>query len=326
MMSACGATRPFHFSTDDVPAQQRADAVRAMHDLSTLPSKPEPIEPLPACRIRVDVTQWALPGLGILAGNLCGVRQHTRSERSAPAGADGVFFGMTVAGNSIFRQHDDEIVVHGGDGFLASRGDRGFSITRPTPTRFIGLRLPRTALAALVPDLDCPQVRIIPRTSPALSLLKKYLSVVDEAVLAAPEVQRVVVGQIYDLTALVIGATREAALAAGRTARAARLYAIKMDIIAHLHDGTLNSAAVACRQRVTLRYLQKLFEMEGSSYSEFVLGERLTRAHRLLTNPLYVSRPIGVIAYDVGFNDLSYFNRKFRQRYGATPSDVRYSR
>ncbi|RVC16943.1 AraC family transcriptional regulator, partial [Mesorhizobium sp. M7A.F.Ca.AU.002.02.1.1] len=24
-----------------------------------------------------------------------------------------------------------------------------------------------------------------------------------------------------------------------------------------------------------------------------------------------------------GFNDLSYFNRAFRRRYGATPSDVR---
>ena len=52
-----------------------------------------------------------------------------------------------------------------------------------------------------------------------------------------PEVQRVVVGQIYDLTALALGATREGALAAGRTARVARLHAIKMDIIAHLHDG-----------------------------------------------------------------------------------------
>jgi AraC-like DNA-binding protein len=76
---------------------------------------------------------------------------------------------------------------------------------------------------------------------------------------------------------------------------------------------------------VTLRYLQKLFEMEGSNYSTFVLGERLTRAHRLLTSPLHADRPIGAIAYNVGFNDLSYFNRTFRRRYGATPSDVRHT-
>jgi AraC-like DNA-binding protein len=99
-----------------------------------------------------------------------------------------------------------------------------------------------------------------------------------------------------------------------------------MDIIAHLGDGALSIAAVASRQGVALRSLQKLFEVEGSSYSEFVLSERLTRAHGLLTNPLYAGRSISAIAYDVGFNDLSYFNRKFRQRYGMTPSDVRNHR
>ena len=32
-MSTCGATKPFHFSTDDVPAQQRAEAARGMHGI-----------------------------------------------------------------------------------------------------------------------------------------------------------------------------------------------------------------------------------------------------------------------------------------------------
>ncbi|RUX33774.1 helix-turn-helix domain-containing protein, partial [Mesorhizobium sp. M7A.F.Ca.CA.002.09.1.1] len=34
-------------------------------------------------------------------------------------------------------------------------------------------------------------------------------------------------------------------------------------------------------------------------------------------------RSITAIAYEAGFNDLSYFNRAFRRRYDATPSDVR---
>jgi len=29
------------------------------------------------------------------------------------------------------------------------------------------------------------------------------------------------------------------------------------------------------------------------------------------------------VAFDAGFGDLSYFNRVFRRRFGATPSDVR---
>ena len=32
---------------------------------------------------------------------------------------------------------------------------------------------------------------------------------------------------------------------------------------------------------------------------------------------------IATIAYDVGFGDLSYFNRRFRRQYGMTPREVR---
>ena len=32
---------------------------------------------------------------------------------------------------------------------------------------------------------------------------------------------------------------------------------------------------------------------------------------------------ISSVAFDVGFGDLSYFNRTFRRRYGATPSEIR---
>jgi AraC-like DNA-binding protein len=32
---------------------------------------------------------------------------------------------------------------------------------------------------------------------------------------------------------------------------------------------------------------------------------------------------VSSIALDAGFGDISYFNRAFRRRYGATPSDVR---
>ena len=34
-------------------------------------------------------------------------------------------------------------------------------------------------------------------------------------------------------------------------------------------------------------------------------------------------RRISDIAFDCGFNDLSYFNRAFRKRFGATPSELR---
>jgi AraC-like DNA-binding protein len=47
--------------------------------------------------------------------------------------------------------------------------------------------------------------------------------------------------------------------------------------------------------------------------------------HRMLSDPRLADRSIGSIAFDVGFGDLSYFNRTFRGRYGATPGEIRKS-
>ncbi|MEI9925860.1 MAG: helix-turn-helix transcriptional regulator [Bradyrhizobium sp.] len=61
----------------------------------------------------------------------------------------------------------------------------------------------------------------------------------------------------------------------------------------------------------------------GTTFTDFVLGGRLARAHRMLLDPHCLDRSISAVAYEAGFGDLSYFNRTFRRRYGATPSDIR---
>jgi AraC-like DNA-binding protein len=43
----------------------------------------------------------------------------------------------------------------------------------------------------------------------------------------------------------------------------------------------------------------------------------------LLTSPNRPDRTISAIAFDASFGDLSHFNRLFRRRFGATPSEVR---
>jgi AraC-like DNA-binding protein len=47
--------------------------------------------------------------------------------------------------------------------------------------------------------------------------------------------------------------------------------------------------------------------------------------HRKLIDLRFASQAISSLAFDAGFGDLSYFNRAFKRRYGATPSDVRRS-
>jgi AraC-like DNA-binding protein len=139
-----------------------------------------------------------------------------------------------------------------------------------------------------------------------------------------PELQQIAVTHVYDLLALALGASRDAAqIAIGRGMRAARLHAIKTQISARLSDRELTVNTVASSHNITPRYVQMLFETEGITFSEYLLAQRLNSARRRLVDPRFADRTIAAIAFAAGFHDLSYFNRSFRRRFGVTPSDVR---
>jgi len=159
-----------------------------------------------------------------------------------------------------------------------------------------------------------------------LRLLSGYADLVTATVEAmSPDVHRAAETHVRDLLALAIGATRDGAeVARGRGLRAARLRAIEADIETNL-GGDLSPRALAARHGVSPRYVHKLFEGEGTTLSRYVLGKRLACVHRALSDPRLAACSIAGLAYDTGFGDLSTFNREFRRRYGATPSDVRAS-
>jgi AraC-like DNA-binding protein len=77
------------------------------------------------------------------------------------------------------------------------------------------------------------------------------------------------------------------------------------------------------RQGITPRYVHKLFEVEGISFSQFVLEARLARAYHMLTDSQHAGMTISAVAFLAGFGDLSHFNHSFRRRYGSSPSGIR---
>jgi AraC-like DNA-binding protein len=57
--------------------------------------------------------------------------------------------------------------------------------------------------------------------------------------------------------------------------------------------------------------------------SGFILESRLHVCKEALIDPAFQRLQISEIAFRWGFNSLSHFCRTFRQRYGASPGDVR---
>ena len=157
-----------------------------------------------------------------------------------------------------------------------------------------------------------------------MQLLTGYAAMLyDSRAIATPAAVGLAVKHVYDLMALAIGPGKDAAEASrAGGARAARLRAIKDDIAANLRpDLSINT--VAARHRLPVRYVQRLFESEGLSFTAYVAEQRLLRAHRMLTDPRFAERSIGLIAFEAGFGHMPYFNRAFRGRFGETPSGVR---
>ena len=307
------------FSTDDVAPRDR---IALWRELVFQSSFDVDIAPAAAGPFRATATVHQLPGLRILSGTSPAA---TYRRAISKVEADDIALQFGSCDDVSTSLHRREAAIARYDAFLLPCGDSA-SIRLPHESRFITLRLPRSAIAQNVANLGDSYCRRMLADTPALCLLRHYLGLLDEVphALAAPELQHSAVTHIYDLIVMILGATGDAAeVAAGRGVRAARLKAIKDDIVRHLGDERLSVGAVAVRHGVTPRSVQRLFEESGATFTEYVVAQRLARAHRLVTDPRLAGRTLTAIAFDVGFSDLSYFNRAFRRRFGATPSDVR---
>ena len=311
--------RILRFSTDELPERDRLPIMREVH--GRLCAKVD-IEPASGVPLRYSVIAWALPGLTVSMFSESPLTVRRTRELLADGNDDVVFAVPPTAANMLSHRGRELSPI--GDAVLLSAADV-MRIDVASGSQCPMVALSRRRLAPLVPGLEDAFMRPVPRDSEALQLLTRYVRLFDDQQsLATPELRSLVVNHVYDLVALALGPTRDAAAVAnGRGVRAARLNAIKTEILNRLNSHKLSLAGLAARQGVTPRHVQMLFESDGTTFSQFLLGQRLACAHRMLSNPLLAAQTITAIACEAGFGDLSHFNRAFRRRYGESPSDVR---
>jgi AraC-like DNA-binding protein len=319
-VSASDIFSTMDFSTDDLPEQDRIAMWREHFGRVAFRMQIEPTEEQP---FEAHVTSRILPGLNLLRSGLSAVRL-TRARELIADGNDDLILVVNRTGSVAITGRGREVSLREGDALLRS-GDEVTVFERACYGEALVLRIPRFILSSLVVDVDGATMRVIPRQSGALKLLTCYMkALIDERTPGTPELQHLIVKHVADLAALALGATRDAeSMAKVRGLPAARLRAAKTYIIENSARRDLSIAMVAAHLGVTPRYLQRLFEMDGKTFSVWLLSQRLLRAHGLLCNSQFAGQAVSAIAYDVGFGDLSYFNRCFRKQYGLTPREVR---
>jgi AraC-like DNA-binding protein len=305
-------------ATDPVPPRERVAVAREIFGREILNLE---LDADPNAVLRVDFTMRALTGLKFVTGFASGVVSRRTRQLLADSNDD-LFLSLNETDRFIISQRGKEVTLGVGDAVLVSCAEPG--AFRRSTGRAIGLRVPRAVFAHIAPTVEDMVGLLIPHHSEPLRLLRAYVKILDhDEALPTPELRHLAVSHVHDLLMLAInGSGDRGRLAAERGLKAARLHAIKSHIAQHLPASDLSITAVATAHQLTERYVQRLFEADGTTFSIFVRNQRLARAYRLLNDPRQAGRAISAIAYECGFGDISHFNRMFRRLYGMSPSEM----
>lgn len=327
-----GSTRPrvteldgrvVQFSTEDIAEQDRVAFWREHFGRIMLRADIEPARDVPFCARN----RWlSLPDLQLLDVASSAVRISRRRQHLAD-GNDDVVVAINSTGSIVIASGGQQQTLREGEAIVLS-GAEPFTFDRLSFGHSFSFRVPRRAFETTDLSIDEALMRPIGRDRGALRLLAHYASWLmhSTGTLDRPLLNRSV-RHLNDLLVLAIDDAPDfAAATRARGLRAARLKLAKAHIISHSERRDISIGSVATSLHVTPRYLQRLFEADGTTFSEFLIRQRLARAHQLLCDPNVQTLAISSIAYDVGFGDLSYFNRRFRRQYGLTPGEVRHEK
>ncbi|MFI0843494.1 AraC family transcriptional regulator [Mesorhizobium sp. IMUNJ 23232] len=217
-------------------------------------------------------------------------------------------------------------VVHRVDSpVLVTEGEAG-DIRQPGGFNFHLLDIPPQLLIGRVANAYDMVARPLDAAPQAAAHLKRYIGILPQITQGEPDSALFdhIATTLIDLVALVLGANGDSAdLARMRGLRAARLEDVFALIRKHYADPEFSTAHVARKLGLTPRYVNDLLQETGTGFADRVIELRLQAARKMLADKGKDRLKVIDIAYAVGFGEVSYFNRRFRQRFGEKPSEAR---
>jgi AraC-like DNA-binding protein len=270
----------------------------------------------------VEISQVGSLSFGTAYGS-SGSFLRTRSLLSD--GHDDLVLLTAIKGDALAVQRGSSIELRPSDMCLTSLDHIGES-RLSEGGRYTALRMPRRDLMAMSKNIEDKIARPLEGSAALRHIIGEYYALCARTGSALDLTsQHTMARQMMELVALRVETVGgDPPRTFGSDSRAARLQLIQSHVLASLHDCGLTIVSVAHGARSSPKQIQRLFQQTDSTFSEFVLEQRLLAAHRRLSAPGARWEKVSTIALDAGFGDLSYFNRSFRKRFGITPSDLRH--
>lgn len=278
------------------------------------------IDPEPSSKERFDcrTAYTSIAGLTALDGESGTARFHLATSQN-----DDLALSFPLAGVAEVTVAGKAVTLRPGEMVFVQRSSAGHVQVGRETKRVLTLIMPRNDLLALCPraeDLLATRIDHSPSVRQTISGYMKLVTEIGHTLDAVA--QKRLAQHTLEMIAVLLDRNSSTTDRAEALPSAVRFELIKSDILRCLGDPALSIGLVAERHRCHPKQVQRMFAASGRTFADFVLEQRLLLARRRLLRNAGVEK-IASIAFDVGFNDLSYFNRAFRERFGMTPSEWR---
>ncbi len=229
-----------------------------------------------------------------------------------------------LEGAAWFEQRGGQLVAHAGDIVIA---DPNVAFATGAEGAF-DFRLWRLERSRIEPMLalrsgDLPMIKL-ERRSPEGALINSWLDGLlrTYAGMQAHSLD-LAVGTLCTLVADAAGLSPEMRGRGRDSRRAAQLQRVVRWLESHCTDADLNAEKAAAAFAMSLRALHQVFEPSGSTFHEQLTEARLRKAHALLSDAAHAQLSTAEVGFAAGFRETSTFYRRFRQRFGVTPGEMR---
>jgi len=237
-----------------------------------------------------------------------------------------VAVGVQVSGTATFIQDGRRAEVGEGD-LVVYDTTRPYSFDYPQRFTTHIFQLPRRVLG--LTDTDIRQV-----TGNAIGtgdgfgamLLPFLATLASSADGYPPAVADRLAGNVVDLFATLIAERAHPGGPDADTARGHLLTRIREHINRNLGDPDLSPESIARTHRISVRYLHRLFQGEGTTVGRLIQQRRLEECGRELARRGRTTPTVSAVAQRWGFVNPAHFSRAFRAAYGVSPRDWRNQR
>ena len=235
-----------------------------------------------------------------------------------------VAVGVQISGTATFVQDGRRAEVGEGD-LVVYDTTRPYSFDYPQRFATHVFQLPRRALG--VSDSDIRQVtgNAIGTGDGFGAMLLPFLATLASSSSAdgyPPAVANRLAGNVVDLFATLIA---EQAHPGGSDAdaRSHLMLRVRDHINRSLGDPDLSPERIARTHRISVRYLHRLFEGEGTTVGRLIRDRRLEECSRELARRGRTAPTVSAVAQRWGFVNPAHFSRSFRAAYGVSPREWR---